>query len=120
MKAAEAAEQAASGYDDYLAMYEAFQAKLEEMGYGKADALDGTLSGAIKGASQESIDLLSGYCNAVRIQQVDGINIMRDQLISLSGIERNTGYINMAVSAFRNDFNRAMAADSARPQGAVA
>lgn len=119
MKAAEAAEKAASGYDDYLAMYEAFQAKLEEMGYGKADALDGTLSGAIKGASQESIDLLSGYCNAVRIQQVDGINIMRDQLISLSGIERNTMNTNTILTAIRGDLAMQFASDDVRPMGAA-
>ena len=105
-------------YDEELAAYEALQTDLENRGYGLKDALDGTLSGAIKGASQESIDLLSGYCNAVRIQQVDGINIMREQLISLSGIEGNTRAINVGLQGFRTSMENILRTDGARAVGA--
>lgn len=116
----DAANLLVSGLDQSMSVVEGVRDRIkEQLGVG-AGELDGTLSGAIKGASQESIDLLSGYCNAVRIQQIDGQNIMRDQLISLSGIERNTGNINLAITAFRNDFNRLAATDNARPMGAVA
>jgi hypothetical protein len=84
-----------------------------------AGELDGTLSGAIKGASQESIDLLSGYCNAVRIQQVDGINIMREQLISLSGIEGNTRSIDNHFASFRREFANSLTQDASRASGVV-
>lgn len=45
-----------------------------------------TLSGAIATASQESIDLLAGQTNAVRVQQIEGISVMRQQLEQLAGI----------------------------------
>lgn len=113
------ADELAKMYDEELAAYEALQTDLENRGYGLKDALDGTLSGAIKGASQESIDLLSGYCNAVRIQQVDGINIMREQLISLSGIEGNTRSIDNHFASFRREFANSLTQDASRASGVV-
>lgn len=50
-----------------------------------------TLSGAIKGASQESIDLLAGQTNAVRVNQAESISIMRQQLAA--NIEINMSII---------------------------
>lgn len=55
-----------------------------------------SLSGAIKGASQESIDLLAGQTNAVRQNQVIAIEIFRQQLIHLSSMDNRLG--NIAVS----------------------
>lgn len=49
------------------------------------------LQGAITGASAESIDLLNGQINAVRIQVADGVNIARASLIELTAIKYNTG-----------------------------
>ena len=116
--AAKAADEFLNNYDTSLKAYEDFQNQLEQRGFGIKDSIDGTLSGAIKGASQESIDLLSGYCNAVRIQQVDGINIMREQLISLSGIEGNTRAINVGLQGFRTSMENILRTDGARAVGA--
>jgi hypothetical protein len=52
-----------------------------------------TLSGAIKGASQESIDLLAGQTNAVRMNQATSIDLLRQQLTRLSNIDTNVGVI---------------------------
>ena len=52
-----------------------------------------TLSGAIKGASQESIDLLAGQANAVRVNQVTSLDLLRQQLTRLSTIDTNVGVI---------------------------
>lgn len=49
-----------------------------------------TLSGAIQGASQESIDLLAGQTNAVRQNQVTALEVMRSQLAALTGIRDST------------------------------
>jgi hypothetical protein len=54
------------------------------------EATPKSLSGAIKGASQASIDLLAGQTNAVRVNQVESIEIMRNSLIQLTMINANT------------------------------
>lgn len=44
------------------------------------------LSGAIKNASQESIDLLAGQTNAVRMNQVEGMTLARESLDAVMAI----------------------------------
>lgn len=62
--------------------------------FAELDESDPTsLSGAIKGASQESIDLLAGQTNAVRQNQVIAIEIFRQQLIHLSSMDNRLGNI---------------------------
>lgn len=116
---ADTANTLVDGFDQSLSVVEAVRDRVrDKIGMG-AGELDGTLSGAIKGASQESIGLLSGYCNAVRIQQVDGINIMREQLISLSGIEGNTRSIDNHFASFRREFANSLTQDASRASGVV-
>ncbi|KAB7730480.1 hypothetical protein F5984_15165 [Rudanella paleaurantiibacter] len=56
---------------------------------GKAGG-DKSLSGAIKGVSEETASVLAGQINAIRIQQAETGGIIRQQLISLTQIEVNT------------------------------
>lgn len=48
------------------------------------------LQGAISGASEETVSILSGYINAVRIQQLESIEVMKTQLAALNQISNNT------------------------------
>lgn len=75
-----------------------------------------TLSGAIKGASQESIDLLAGQANAVRMNQVTSIDLLRQQLTRLSNIDANVGVIASRLLTIINRLS-APADDGLRGQG---
>ena len=58
----------------------------------RLDDTDESLTGAVKGVSEETADILAGQMNAVRINQLDMAAIMRQQLQQLNQIAVNTGY----------------------------
>jgi len=51
-----------------------------------------SLSGAIKGISEETASIISGQVNAMRINQLEATDLLRQQLMSLSIIANNTSY----------------------------
>lgn len=61
-----------------------------------------SLSGAIKGASQESIDLLAGQTNAVRVNQVKQLELVREQLFYISRIDSNVAVISGRLLSILN------------------
>ena len=83
-KAAVAA--AGANFKNAMDMYKDLFAELD-------DSDPTSLSGAIKGASQESIDLLAGQTNAVRQNQVVSIEIFRQQLSRLTSMDNRLGHI---------------------------
>lgn len=86
-----ATDQAWQQAEAVAAVYEKAQQHMADRGYAVESGTEANgLSGAIEGASQESIDLLSGYCNAVRIQQAEAIELQRQALAELAGINTNT------------------------------
>ena len=65
----------------------------------------GALSGAIQGMTEDTASILSGYANAIRINQIDSIGVLRDQLSSLNSIEVNTRYLKAIASMMANNVN---------------
>lgn len=53
---------------------------------------DSSLSGAIKGITSEQASILTGQTNAMRINQVESIQILRNQLLALNTIAQNTSH----------------------------
>lgn len=56
------------------------------------DDTDDSLTGAVKGVSEETANILAGQMNAIRINQLDMSAIMRQQLQQLNQIAVNTAY----------------------------
>jgi hypothetical protein len=85
----------AAGEDNYLKALEYVKNRAKERGFDlwtpdEDASAPASLSGAIKGASQESINLLAGQTNAVRVNQVESMEILRNSLIQLTMINANT------------------------------
>lgn len=72
---------------------------------GLADEVDdSSLSGGIKGVSEETASKLSGQINAMRINQAESLTVLRNQLMVLNQIAANTSY-NKYLFDIRNDIN---------------
>ncbi|MBO5187480.1 MAG: hypothetical protein J6B91_10675 [Prevotella sp.] len=105
----QAVEAAGANFQRAMDMYKDLFAQLDE-----SDPT--TLSGAIKGASQESIDLLAGQTNAVRQNQVTQLALFRQQLIHVSNIDNNVGVIATRLLSILNALT-SPAGTSLRSQG---
>lgn len=88
-----------SNYKDGLAAYnEAMKLANEEMKRSGLDGFTGAggnktgLSGAIQNVSEETASIISGQLNAIRINQIESVDVMRNQLMELSKISSNTSY----------------------------
>lgn len=77
---------ATANFNNALHLYEDL---FKEMGL---DDTDESLTGAVKGVSEETANILAGQMNAIRINQLDMAAIMRQQLQQLNQIAVNTGY----------------------------
>jgi hypothetical protein len=60
------------------------------IGGSTSSGTSGGLTGAIKGVSEETAGLVAGQMNAIRINQLESTQMLRQQLFILAGIERNT------------------------------
>ena len=63
------------------------------------------LSGAIKTVSEETAGVISGQMNAMRINQIESISILRQQLLSLNKIAINTENLNGILNAMNTLVN---------------
>lgn len=76
-------------------------------------------TGAIKGASEESVKFAAGQLNAMRINQLEATNLLRQQLAHLSTIANNTTYNRYLkhLESIENRMARMESKDSLRSQG---
>ena len=65
------------------------------------DKADTSLTGAVKGVSEETASIVAGQLNAMRINQGEANNMLRQQLASLSQIAQNTAYNKLLVDIHR-------------------
>jgi DNA repair exonuclease SbcCD ATPase subunit len=77
---------ASSNFNQALKQYEEI---FKDMGL---DDTDESLTGAAKGISEESANILAGQMNAIRINQLDANEVMRQSLQALNTIAINTSY----------------------------
>ncbi len=68
----------------------------------QGDTQANTLQGAVKGVTEETASLVAGQLNAIRINQTEATNVLRNQLISLKGIEQNTAPIKEIANTLKN------------------
>ena len=77
---------ASSNFNQALKQYEEI---FKDMGF---DDTDESLTGAVKGISEESANILAGQMNAIRINQLDTNEVLRQSLQALNTIAINTAY----------------------------
>lgn len=68
------------------------------IGEGEDEAADTSLTGAVKGVSEETASMVAGQMNAIRINQMEATSILRQQLMHLATIAQNTSYNKHLVS----------------------
>lgn len=78
--------EASSNFNQALKQYEEI---FKDMGL---DDTDESLTGAAKGISEESANILAGQMNAIRINQLDANEVLRQSLQALNTIAINTSY----------------------------
>ena len=77
---------ASSNFNQALKQYEEI---FKDMGL---DDTDESLTGAAKGISEESANIIAGQMNAIRINQLDANEVLRQSLQALNTIAINTSY----------------------------
>lgn len=65
---------------------------------------DTSLTGSIKGVSEETASVVAGQMNAIRINQAESLTVLRNQLMVLNQIASNTSY-NKYLLDIRNDIS---------------
>ena len=77
---------ASSNFNQALKQYEEI---FKDMGL---DDTDESLTGAVKGVSEETANIVAGQMNAIRINQLDANEVLRQSLQALNTIAINTAY----------------------------
>lgn len=103
---------AANNYEQALGIYKDLFKDLN------VEEADDSLTGAVKGVSEETASIVAGQMNAIRINQLETTSILRQQLQTLNAIAANTAYnrylarIERIITILENN-----SGDSLRSQG---
>lgn len=104
---------AANNYEQALGIYSDLFKDLN------IDDSEDSLTGAVKGVSEETASLVAGQMNAIRINQLEATSILRQSLQTLNTIAANTAYnrylsrIERIITILESNY----AGDSLRSQG---
>lgn len=77
-----------AGFEEAMKVYEDLFKDITD----DAEESDTSLTGSVKGVSEETASEVSGQMNAIRINQMEATEILRQQLAVLSTIAKNTAY----------------------------
>lgn len=77
---------------------------------------DTSLTGSVKGVSEETASLVAGQMNAMRINQMESTVILRQQLAHMATIAQNTSY-NKFIESIYMHLKNSTTGDSLRSQG---
>lgn len=77
---------------------------------------DTSLTGSVKGVSEETASLVAGQMNAMRINQMESTVILRQQLAHMATIAQNTSY-NKFIESIYMHLKSSTSGDSLRSQG---
>lgn len=80
---------------------------------------DASLTGAVKGVTEETASIVAGQLNAMRINQVEASAILRQQLATLSVIAQNTSYNRFLAEIHKELKAMNAGSDPLRSQGLV-
>lgn len=103
----------------YPQLEQALNALKEKLNLSAIEA-DTSLTGAVKGVTEETASIVAGQLNAMRINQGEANNILRQQLAMLSVIAQNTSY-NRFLAEIHKELKaiNSSGADPLRSQGLV-
>ena len=104
---------AASNYEQALGIYKELFNDLN------IEEADDSLTGAVKGVSEETASIVAGQMNAIRINQLESTSILRQSLQALNTIAQNTAYNRYLARIERiiTILERNSTGDSLRSQG---
>ncbi|KAA6300912.1 MAG: hypothetical protein EZS26_002938 [Candidatus Ordinivivax streblomastigis] len=84
----------------------------------EAPDADASLTGAVKGVSEETASKVAGQMNAIRINQLEATEMLRQQLFHLANIDRNTVSIDGNTQYIKSIYDKMTSlGDSLRSQG---
>lgn len=81
------------------------------------DESDTSLTGAVKGVSEETASIVAGQMNAIRINQLEAAETLRQQLFFLANIDRNTVAIDVNTRYIRGIYEKMNSGDPLRGRG---